>query len=167
MVAIIRNKNVYVTEFEKIVFSEVERQVNGLPPGVADCYIGPSQHDSRMIAPTFRIRPTNPDAAPISGAVLEGEGVVISVGHSRREIGFRGTSTADALECAQRVSEICRAVFAGNFTERLEVDRTGRRISSSLRLPLSGGDFRMWQNRILTDLFRLTTKREIHYAPYV
>ena len=49
----IRNEYVYATDFEKVVLSEIERQVNSLPTGVADCYIGPSQQTSKIVAPTF------------------------------------------------------------------------------------------------------------------
>ncbi len=162
----IRTEYVYATDFEKAVLSEIETRVNSLPVGVADCYIGPSRQVSNMVAPTFEIQPSNPGAAPISGTVLEGEGVLINVGHSRRELRFGGASASEASDCARLASEICCAVFAGDFTERMRVDRRGRRISSCLKLRLNQGDFRMWHNRLLTDLFKLTSKREIHYAPY-
>lgn len=162
----IRNEHVYATEFEKIVLSEIERQVSSLPMGAADCYIGPSRHSRTMVSPTFEIQPSNPLAARISGAVLEGQGAVVSVGFSRRELWYRRTSTSEASDCARLMSEICRAVFAGNFTERVKIDRFGRRISSRLNLRLTTGDFQMWQNRLLADILTPTSAREIPYAPY-
>jgi hypothetical protein len=163
----IRNQQIYRTEqFEKVVLSEIEKLVNSLPAGVATCYIGPSKHDPNMIAPTFEIQPANPDAARIAGVVMDGEGVAISVGHSRRELWYKRTDVSEASDCARLVSEICCAVFAGNFTERMRVDRRGRRISSHLKLLLNRGEFRMWQNRLLRDLLRRSSEREIHYPPY-
>src|SRR5437660_9197782 len=125
----IKKEDVYATEFEKAVLAEVERQMNGLPGGLADCYIGPPRGEIRSVAATFEIEPTNPAAARIGGAVIQGEGAVVSVGHSRRELWFRQTNASGAAECAARLSQICRAVFAGHFAESLRVDRTGRRIS--------------------------------------
>jgi hypothetical protein len=162
----IRKEQVYATEFEETILSEVERQVNSLPTAVVDCYIGPSQGNLGIVAPTFEVRPTNARGARISGAVLQGEGLVINVGHSRREFKFKGSSSAEAADCASQLSRICRAVFAGNFTESLRVDRSGKPISSFLKLHLNGSEVRMWRNRLITDLFKSTRKREIRYAPY-
>jgi hypothetical protein len=167
MVAMIRKEQVYVTEFEKAVLAEVERQVNSLPAGRADCYIGPSQGNLGIVAPTFEIRPANAGAARISGAVLQGEGLILNVGHSRRELRFKGASISEAADCALQLSQVCRAVFAGNFTELLRLDHSGKPISSCLKLHVDGSEFRMWQNRLLTDIFKCTRKREVRYAPYI
>jgi hypothetical protein len=153
-------------DFGNVVLSEIEKVVNTLPAGVAKAYIGPSKRHPGMIASTFRIEPASPNAAPIAGAVTEGE-VTISVGHSRQELWTKRATASDAAKCAQLVSSICRAVFAGNFTELIRVDRDGRMVSSRLTLCIDGGDFRMWHSRLLRDALRFTRKREIHYARYV
>jgi hypothetical protein len=163
----IRNEQMYTTEFERIVLSEIEKLANSLPAGVAKSYFGPSRDDPKMIAPTFEIQPANPDAARIAGAIVEGEGATISVGHSRRQLWYKRTTACEASDCARRVSDICRAVFSGNFTEQIRVDQAGRRISSCLKLCLGDGTtFRMWHNRLFTDLFKVTTKRDTRYSPY-
>lgn len=162
----ITNDLMYASEFQKIVLSEIERVVKSLPPGVATYYVGPSKHDPGMIALTFKIQPANPNAASIAGAVADGE-VTISVGCSRREWWTKQASASEGAKCALFVSRICRAVFAGNFKERIRVDRSGRRVSSCLKLSLDGKTSRMWQNRLLTDLLTITKKREVQYEPYV
>ena len=166
MVAITMSEQMYATEFERAILSEIEGLVKGLPAGTANYRVGPSRHDPGMVAPTFEIRPTNPAAACISGAVISGAGITVSVGHSCRELWTSETSASEASECARIVLGICRAVFAGNFTEHLRMDRSGKRISSSLCLRLDNGDFRMWRNRLIADLFKFGTKREIRYEPY-
>jgi len=157
----------YTTELERLVLTAVENQVNGLPSGTAECYIGPNKGDPRMNAPVFEIVPTNPKAARIGGAVLEGEGVTISVGHSRRELGYNLTNASAVVECASFVADICQAVFAGNFAEDINENAGGRIISSSLRLRVRGRVYRLWRNRLITDLVTITKKKRVIYEPYV
>jgi hypothetical protein len=152
-------------DFERGVVSALEGPFNELPANVAKLTFDTSSAQAR-----FDIQPSNPESAIVRGIFggdyFGGASIYVAVGQgSDREI-LVPRKRPDVYRAAMKVlSGICRAVFVGDFSERVEYASDGGIIRAELDLRVDGHILRLG-HRSLHNPFQKTTQRIFAYKPY-
>jgi hypothetical protein len=155
--------------FETGLVEEVNRLMASLPSGAARLRVGRIPGRPQWPEPYFEITPGNPRSAPLKGSAVAKD-LNLIVGHSWREFyGFaHGGTVIRGATWQEELREIWLAVVAGQLTERLFMDSSGRVIAWNSHLRLDGKDL-VFRNGRREKLFgrAYTTARTVTYEPYV
>ncbi len=155
--------------FEADLVRELERLVNGQPPGVARLRIGRLRAAPGLLEPDIDITPANPRAASIGGYAVQDD-LNLAVGHAEQEfIGFaRGGNLVREASWQEELRWIWEVVIADGFIQRHYFDRHGKRIGGYSKILVKGTELIFHSGRREGFFGRGYTRvEEVTYEPYI
>jgi hypothetical protein len=154
------------SDFEERTAARLKTMVGALPSGAASLHVGTDPSFPRALFPYFRITPTNPKSATISGHLIEGQGVDYLIGQTTSGEIFVPNDSARARAEEERFFRICEAVFTSSFTEYLTYSKLGRVIRTKIVLQVDSRAIRLGGHKLFWWAALNRTEKRIGYEPY-